>query len=406
MKFTVGSQQLYSRLSILSRVIPSANKSGGTSTIINDALFDIQGSVLTMTGTDGETRLSLSLRLRSHEGENGRICIRPENLLLPLKELAAQDLAFDVDFEKFDVNVQHRFGHFEFVGQDAANYPAVAPLERESTKLELPTDIFARGLTYTDYAVSLEDTRPLLTGVHIDLDNKAISFAATDGYMMALYRNSSITIDLPDGESRSITLPGKPVSLIKLLFTHHGDDEEQAKQEEIADTLSAAPAQEINDTIMLTVYVNYATIEKEDMRLQCRLLEGKYPNYESVIPANNDKVLTADRSLLLSALRRVSIFSDEHTKMTNMIFTENSLELDAKNIDYFTAAQEQLPISFTGTDRLEIAFSALHFIRILSILPGEHVEVSLGDRAHPALITPEGTDEEETIIAIVMPLLI
>lgn len=398
MKFTVGSQQLSSRLSIISRVIPSSNKTGGSSSITNDILFEIQGNTLRLTGTDGETRLSLSLRLRAHEGEDYSICIRPEHLLLPLKELSAQDLSFDIDTDNQHINVRYLNGHFDFVGQDASNYPEVTALEDESTVLELPAEVFTRGFAYTDYAVSVEENRPLLGGVHIDINSDEIAFAATDGYMMALYKNRDITLADEGAETKGFTLPGKPISLIKLLFTHHTPDPTEEETE------SEAPG--LSDTIRVTVYANYATFEREDMRLQCRLLDGKYPNCESVIPKNNDKSIIADRAQLLAAFRRVSIFANDTTKLINLVITDNNLQLDAKDLGYSTSAQEQLPISYSGTEKFEIAFSALHFIKILSILPGEHVEILLGDRAHAAIITPQDKGEEETIVSVDMPLLI
>ncbi len=283
MKFTVGSQQLSSRLSIISRVVPSSSKTGGTSAIINDILFEIKGDILRMTGTDGETRLTLSLRTQTHEGEDYTICIRPEHLLLPLKELPAQDLTFDIDTDNQHINVRYNNGHFDFVGQDASNYPDVAALEE-------------------------------------------------------------------------FTLPGKPVSLIKLLFTHRSPGTTSDVEGAEGATEETAPT--LEDTIRVTVYANYATFEREDMRLQCRLLDGKYPNCESVIPQDNDKSIIADRSQLLAAFRRVSIFANDATKL------------------------------------------------ILSILPGNDVELLLGDRAHAAIITPQERDEDETIIAVDMPLLI
>lgn len=403
MKFTVGSQQLSSRLSIISRVVPSSSKTGGTSAIINDILFEIKGGILRMTGTDGETRLTLSLRTQTHEGEDYTICIRPEHLLLPLKELPAQDLTFDIDTDNQHINVRYNNGHFDFVGQDASNYPDVAALEEQSTVLDLPTSVFSRGLTYTDYAVSVEDTRPLLGGVHIDISQEQISFAATDGYMMALYKNKSVQLT-ESPESKSFTLPGKPVSLIKLLFTHRSPG--TTSDVEGAEGASEETAPTLEDTIRVTVYANYATFEREDMRLQCRLLDGKYPNCESVIPQDNDKSIIADRSQLLAAFRRVSIFANDATKLINLVLTPNQLQLDAKDLGYSTSAQETLPVNYSGTEKFEIAFSALHLIKILSILPGNDVELLLGDRAHAAIITPQERDEDETIIAVDMPLLI
>ncbi len=373
MKFTVGSQQLSSRLSIISRVIPSSGKTGGTSAIINDILFEIKGGIIRMTGTDGETRLTLSLRTQSHEGEDYTICIRPEHLLLPLKELPAQDLTFDIDTDNQHINVRYNNGHFDFVGQDATNYPEVEALDDQSTVL------------------------------HIDINKEQIAFSATDGYMMALYKNRSVQLtDAP--ESKSFTLPGKPVSLIKLLFTHRGND--STPETEGADSETEISSPELEDTIRVTVYVNYATFEREDMRLQCRLLDGKYPNCESVIPQDNDKSIIADRSQLLAAFRRVSIFANDATKLVNLVLTPNQLQLDAKDLGYSTSAQETLPVNYSGTEKFEIAFSAIHLIKILNILPGNEVELLLGDRAHAAIITPQERDEEETIIAVDMPLLI
>jgi DNA polymerase-3 subunit beta len=203
---------------------------------------------------------------------------------------------------------------------------------------------------------------------------------------------------LADKEKQSFTLPAKPVSLIKTLFTGNAIESGEKGESD-----AATP---IDDTIRITVYVNYATFEREDMRLQCRLLEGKYPNCESVIPKDNDKSIIADRGQLLSAFRRVSIFANDATKLVNLVLSSGQLQLDAKDLGYSTSAQEQLTVNYTGEEKFEIAFSAMHFTKILSILPSEHVEILLGDRAHAAIITPQEKDDDESIIAVDMPLLI
>lgn len=402
MKFTVGSHQLSSRLAIISRVIPSGGKSGATSAITNDVLMEIAEGKLRLTGTDGETRLSLMLPIQIEEGDECSVCIRPEHLLLPLKELAPQELTFDIDPETLRIGVRYLNGHFDFVGQDAENYPKSEALVESATSVELPTAVLTRGLSYTDYATSPDTSRPLFGGVHIELEKDLISFAATDGFMMALYKNRTISLpEAMNGGQRTLTLPAKPISLIKMLFTgsaldHPAGDEEASGE-------GGSP-----ESVRMTIYVNYATFEREDMRLECRLISGKYPNCESVIPKDNDKSIIADRTQLLSAMRRVSIFADDTTKLVNMVLTENQLQLDAKDLGYSTAAQELLPVSYDGEGSFEIAFSAAHFVKILSVLPGEHVELLLGDHAHAAILKPHDADEEgdETVIAVDMPLLL
>lgn len=376
MKFTTPSNLLREHLSTVSKVISNKTKH----TIMESVLFEINGDALQLTATDGETRLISQMPIEEKSGNDISFTVKAKQLLEPLSEIANQNLTLELNEENMLLELTYSNGYFAFPVQAGAEFPEAEALSGTTMTLTMPVGTFLQGVEHCIYAASNEEIRPLMMGVHLDVRPEHITFAATDGFMLAWYRNSNLGGQV--SEPTSFTLQRKPANLLKGILAQEGDSE----------------------PLTIEVFRNYATFITPTLELQCRLLEGKYPNYESVVPKGNDKVLEVDRQLLLGAFRRVSIFANETMNLVTLEIQPNSLRLKASDIDFSTSAEETIPASFSQDQTLNISFQAQHFIQVLSILGGDNVTISLGDKAHAALISPSNMPEGVNILAAVMPL--
>ena len=378
MRITVASDNLYEYIALVSRVI--SNKV--SLPILECILFEVKGSELKLTASDGEMRIETTMALVGDSGAEGSFCVKAKTFMESIREVLSQNLVIVID-ETYKMNVNYANGNFELPAQSGENYPQANPLGDEHTfSLAMPVSTFTEGLEYSFYATSTEDTRPLMMGVYVDSRPDFITFVGTDGFMLALLRNHEITHEEAEGKN-SFTLPKKAAQLLRTMLVKEDDESE----------------------IKITVYHNFAVIESPKLNLQCRLLEGKYPNYESVIPHDNDKHMVVDRIQLLTAVRRVSIFGNPAMNIISLDINENQLVARASDQEFSTRAEESLPVSFNATEELKISFKASNLISVLSTMPGDNVLMKFGDKSRAVLITPENNDEKLEIMAAVMPML-
>lgn len=376
MKFSVLSDYLKDHLDVVNRVI--SNKS--QLSIMEYVLFEIEGNKVKLTATDGETRMLTSMELESKDGDDVSFCVRAKQLLDPLKEIPNLVMSFEIDMEKLILEANYGMGSFSFPLLQGSEFPNSEALTSESVKIEMPVSTFAEGLESTIYAASVEEIRPVMTGVHLDIRPEHLSFVATNGFLLALYRHSAL--DLGVTERTQVTIQRKPADLLRSLFARANEDE------------------------MLTVEIfhNYAVFRSPSMELQCRLLEGKYPNYETVIPTDNDKVMEADRLQLLSATTRVKVFADKGMQLVSFDYSPQQLTLKASDSDFSTSAEESVPVSFSA-ESARFSFRADHVIQILRALPTQNISMKIGDSARAALLSPIGGEVGVEITVAMMPLM-
>lgn len=379
MRITVASDKLYEYMSLVSRVISTKV----SVSVLECVLFEVKGNELKLTASDGEMRIVTSMDLEGDSGAEGAFCVKAKPFLESIREVLSQNLVIDIDESTYKLNVNYATGNFELLAQSGENYPQANPLgEDHSFSLEMPVSNFSDGLEYTIYATSNEDTRPLMMGVYVDARPESMTFVGTDGFMLAMFRNHGITHEESIGKY-SFTLQKKAALLLRTMLQ---------KENQKSD-------------IKVTVYHNFAVIESPKLRLQCRLLEGKYPNYESVIPPDNDKHMVADRLQLLTAVRRVSIFGNHAMDIISLDITGSQLVARASDQEFSTRAEESLPVSFNSEEELKISFKANNLINVLNTMPGDNVVMKFGDKSRAVIITPQDAEENIEITAAVMPML-
>lgn len=370
MKFNVHGKTLQQQIAAVSKVINAKN----ALSILDNFLLEARADALYITGSDQETVMTARLEITNLEGD-GKIAVNAKRLMDVVKEVSNFPLTFVVDETTGNIDLQFPGGHFEFMGVDAAEYPQSFDTDELSVEMAVPAQVIQKGLDYTLFAISTETIRPMMTGVYWDFHENDITFVGSDTHKLVRYINSEYH---PNRETAFI-LPGKPAGILRTLI---GKDTE---------------------TVNIRKDEKSAIFTFGDFRLGCRFVKGTYPNYNRVIPTDNPNELTVDRQVLLSAMRRVSLFASKASSLVKMTMADNALTLDSQDLDYSTKANETVVCSYDGTP-LSIGFNAVYMMEVLNNLPGDSIIVKLSDPGRPGLFMPFEQKENEEVVMLQMPM--
>jgi DNA polymerase-3 subunit beta len=372
MKFVVSSSTLLNHLQAISRVINSKN----TLPILDCFLLDLKGNMLSLTAADSETRLETVVEVNSAEGE-GSLAINAKNLLDPLRELPDQPLTFDINDETLEVFIYYHNGKYNFVGLKGDEYPEPKELKDTSITLNIEADTLFSGINRTVFATADDELRPVMNGIYFDITADDVTFVASDGHKLV-----RVTTTETKGEGRSsFILPKKPANLLKSLLPKE------------------------TGTVEIRFDENNAYITMSDYKMVCRFVEGRYPNYNSVIPQNNPNSFTLDRLALLNALKRVAVFSNPASSLVKLQLSEDRIVVSAQDIDFLTAAEEMIPCSYDG-NVMNIGFKAAFLIDILNNIPSSDIRMELSDPSRAGLVLPVEKEENEDMLTLLMPMML
>lgn len=373
MKFIASSATMLNHLQAISRVINSKS----TLPILDCFKLELKGNKLTLTAADSETRLETWIEVNNVEGE-GSLAINAKNLLDPLRELPDQPLTFDINDETLEVFIYYHNGKYNFVGLKGDEYPEPKPLKEEtSMSLTIEADMLMSGINRTVFATADDELRPVMNGIYFDITSDNLTFVASDGHKLV-----RVTTTEAKGEGRSsFILPKKPANLLKALLPKE------------------------TGTVTINFDENNAYITMSDYKMICRFVEGRYPNYNSVIPQNNSNTVTLDRLTLLNALKRVSVFSNPSIGLVKLQLSEEKIVITAQDIDFLTAAEETIVCSYTG-NVMNIGFKAAFLIEILDNIPSSDVRIELSDPSRAGLILPVEQETNEDMLTLLMPMML
>ena len=372
MRFDVSSTALLSRLQSISKVIASKN----SLPILDSFLFDLDGNKLTITASDAETRLVTSVEVMNSKG-TGLFAVSAKILLDPLKELPEQPLTFHINDENLEIFIHFQNGKYNFIGQKGDTYPLQKPLNDNAIAIIVDSQMLLNGISRSLFATADDELRPVMNGIYFDIHTDDLTFVASDGHKLVRLRNLSVK----SPERASFILPKKPANLLKNLL---------GKETEMVNI-------KFDDN---NAYVNCANFE-----MVCRLIEGRYPNYNSVIPQENPFKVTIDRISFLNALKRVSVFSNPASSLVKLQLKESEMVVSAQDIDFSTSAEEKIVCQFDGTE-LNIGFKATYLIEILSNINSEEVILELADPSRAGLIVPAENEENEDQLMLLMPMML
>ena len=374
MKFVVSSTELLSHLSALSKVISSKS----TMPILDNYLFQIAETELTITASDLESTLITSMELDNIEGE-GSIAVPAKLIIDSLKEFPEQPLTFQIDGDSYNIEIFSDNGKFSIMGQNAEDFPEQPTLKEEGTSsINVNHTILQLGIEKTLFATADDELRPVMNGIYIELTPDYMSFVASDAHKLVRYRRTDIKAEF---ESAFI-LPKKPAGLLKGLLPREEFDVKV----------------EFDDKNAIVTLSNY--------KLICRLVEGNYPSYNSVIPTNNPNKMTIDRLNFLNTVKRVSVFSNQASNLIKLNINDNQLVVSAQDIDYSISAVERLACDYEG-EEIEIGFKSTFLQEILTNISTSDVLVEMSDPTRAGLLLPTVTDEqEEDMLMLLMPMMI
>ena len=372
MNFTVSSSLLSSRLQTISRVINSKN----TISVLDCILFELKGNTLTLTASDPDNTLNTTVEVVDCS-EDFSFAISSKILIDSLKEISEQPLRFEIKKETYEMTIFYQNGKYSMVGQNADEYPSAAVLGESAVAINIPTKVLSNGIACSLFATADDEVRPVMCGVYFDFTPENFTIVASDGHKLVRCRDYSVV----GAEKSAFILPKKPATLLKNLLGKEA-------QEEVAVEFDG----------------RFATFDLGEYKLVSRLFEGRYPNYNSVIPQNNPHKLTVDRVALISTLRRVAIFSSQ-ASLIKLHLEDNKVVISAQDTDFSTSAEESIACSYEGAS-MNIGFRASFLIDILNNTPGQDVSIELADPSRAGVVVPAEQVDKQELLMLLMPMML
>jgi DNA polymerase III subunit beta len=370
MKFIVNSAYLLKQLSNINGVITT----NPVVPILENFLFELDKGGLTVTASDLQTSMITEIQVESKE--KGSIAVPARILLDTLKNLPEQPVTFSIDESTYSIEIISDNGRYKLSGENATDFPKVPNVSNDFTA-EIASDVLARAVNNTIFATSNDELRPAMTGVYVNLGDKNTTFVATDGHRLVRYRRADVKSD----NGSSIIIPRKALNLLK----------------------ATLPTE--NTEVSLNFNLSNAFFKFGNIRMICRLIDERFPDYENVIPAVNNIKMTIERSDLLGALKRISIYANKTTHQVRLKITGSELQISAEDLDFSNEANERLSCEHDGED-IEIGFNAKFLIEMLTNMDSNKIQLTMSAPNKAGVILPAEKDAEEDILMLVMPVML
>lgn len=374
MKFVVSSTELLGHLQAISRVISSKN----TLPILDNFLFSLSGNDLEITASDLESTLITRIKLENTEGD-GIIALPARILLDTLKEFSAQPLTFDINPETMAVVLTSENGKFKMMGQNGIDFPALPVIRKENKfSFTINAEVMLAGINRTLFATADDELRPVMGGIFIDVSTDMVTFVASDAHKLVRYQRTDTQAD----DMASFILPKKPASLLKNILPKE------------------------SGPFLVEFDNKNAFFNLNDYKVICRLVEGNYPNYSSVIPKDNPRKVSIDRVEFYNTLKRVSVFSNQASNLVKLQLKGNEITVSAQDIDFSISANERIKCQYEGDD-VEIGFKSVFLLEILANISSQDVMIELADPTRAGLFLPAETENAaEDLLMLLMPMMI
>ncbi len=370
MKFIVSSSYLLKQLQVLGSVINSSN----TLPILDNFLFELDHKNLNVSASDLETTMSATLEIDSTS--KGSVAVPAKLLLDILKTFPEQPLTFTVE-ENSTIEISSNSGKYAIAYAPGEEFPKSVNLDNPSSTV-MASEVLATAISKTIFAAGNDDLRPVMSGVFFQFSPEGLIFVATDAHKLVKYTRT----DVKASQVADFIMPKKPLNILK----------------SILGSSDADVTIEYNDS--------NATFSFESYVLTCRLIDGKYPNYEAVIPKENPNKLIINRVLLLNSVRRVAIFSNKTTHQIRLKIAGAELNISAEDIDYSNKAEERLTCDYQGDD-MQIGFNSRFLSEMLTNLTSDEIQLEMSMPNRAGILTPiDGLDEGESVTMLVMPVML
>ena len=370
MKFVVSSSVLLKQLSAVNGVIAN----NPIVPILENFLFQIDQNQLTVTASDLQTVMITTLAIESTD--SGAIAVPARLLLDTLRGLPDQPITFKIDKDTFGTEIITENGRYKLSGENPIDFPKV-PQVTKSISVSIPADVLGSAIANTIFAVSNDDLRSAMTGVYVQLSAEYTNFVATDGHRLIRYRRT----DMKSEHESTMIIPRKALTLLKATLPSD-------------DTTVTADFSSAN-----------AFFSFNNIKMICRLIDERFPDYENAIPQNNPNVMTINRSEFLGSLKRISIYSNKTTHQIRLKLAQNDLVVSAEDLDYSNEANEKLVCDYEG-DEMEIGFNAKFMVEMLGNISSNMISLEMSQPNRAGLIIPSDKKENEDILLLVMPVML
>ena len=372
MNFIVSSSYLLKNLNAINGVITS----NPVVPILDNVLFEIENGNLLITASDLQTSVMVEIQVESKK--DGSAAIPAKILIDTLKNLPEQPVTFSIDDENYNIEINSDNGRYKLAGENATDFPKV-PQVTDGYSIDLSSELLSNAISNTIFSTSTDELRPAMTGVFLKLSTSSCTFVSTDGHRLVKYIRSDISGDEVDHE---MILPRKSLNLLK----------------------STLPSDKSSD-VKLEFNASNAFFSFDNVKMVCRLIDERYPDYENVIPLDNSNNIVIDKLEVLGSLKRISIYANKTTNQVKFKISGGEILISAEDLDFSNEANERISCEHDGAD-IEIGFNAKFLIEILSNLNSTRVIFKLSEPNKAGLIIPDEIDDSEDIIMLVMPVML
>jgi len=370
MKFIANSAYLLKQLSNINGVITT----NPVVPILENFLFELDKGSLTVTASDLQTSMITELQVESKE--KGSIAVPARILLDTLKNLPEQPVTFSIDESTYSVEIISDNGRYKLSGENATDFPKVPTVSNDFTA-EISSEVLGRAVNNTIFATSNDELRPAMTGVYVNIGDKNTTFVATDGHRLVRYRRTDVKSD----NANAIIIPRKTLNLLKATLPSENTD------------------------VNINFNLSNAFFKFGNIKMICRLIDERFPDYENVIPSGNNIKMSIERSDLLSALKRISIYANKTTHQVRLKITGSELQISAEDLDFSNEANERLSCEHDGED-IEIGFNAKFLIEMLTNMDSDRIRLTMSAPNKAGVILPDEKDKAEDILMLVMPVML
>lgn len=369
MKIVINSAALLRQLKLINGVIPSH----AYQPILENFLFDIEGNKLIITASDLQNTMTAEIAVDSDE--DSRICIPAKMLIETLQNLPEQPITIKANMESFAVEIVSDKGRYRLAGEDASDYP-LPKTSQVSKSIEIGSEVLKTAISYTLFAVCNDDMKPSMGGVYVNINENRANFVATDSHRLVEYKRTDIT----SSQEISVTIPKKAVNLLK----------------------NALPTNEVPVTVEFSNSNAFLTFA--NMKLVCRLVDERFPDYEAIIPLNNGNVLTLPAKDTLAALKRISIYANKSTNLVRVeLGKKDYFNVSAEDLDFSNEANETLQAKYDGEPMI-VGFQVRFLSEMLSVIATNEANLSLSTPQKAVLIEPTMQEPNQSLIMLLMPI--
>lgn len=370
MKFIVSSSYLLKQLAAINGVITT----NPVVPILENFLFEISDGNLTVTASDLQTSMMTELQVEAKE--DGSIAIPAKILLETLRNLPEQPVTFSIDHNTYSIEINSDNGRYKLAGENATDFPKI-PTVSDGYAVNISSDVLGKAINNTIFATSNDELRPAMTGVFVKLEDTNTTFVATDSHRLIRYRRVDVVADM----GHTMIIPRKALTLLR----------------------ATLPSEATN--VNLEFNASNAFFNFNQIKMICRLIDERFPDYENVIPLDNENTVVVNRDAILSSLKRIAIYANKTTHQVRLKITGSELMISAEDLDFSNEANERLSCEHDGED-LEIGFNAKFLVEMIGNIDSDEITLKLNAPNKAGIVTPNEKDDEEDILMLVMPVML